>query len=197
MKRIQFVILMLLAASFASITTGSVSPFQKDKHEVAVFYDEFVQESTALDVEKIRDVYASLGQKLTGKAARDQMFRRYDTINPELFSKVYMTNSTEAEVGSSYANILLLSLAAGGEKVEASLPPQDAVTSYDDDKLGKKVYEINRNMIEVEVPKDLASKVTRSGRNSLSPVRIVKDGESWKVIADVNMLTEIGIPRTA
>lgn len=196
MKRIQMVSLMLLAASFASVASGSVSPFQKDKHEVAVFYDEFVQEATNLDVEKIRDVYASIGQKLTGKAVRDQMSIRYDPINPELFAKMYVTNSTDSEIGSSYANILLLSLGAGGEGVQASLPPLDAVTSYDDKALGRKVYEIDRNRIEVEVPRDLAAKVTRSGKG-LSPVRIVKDGDSWKVVADSNMLTEIGIPRTA
>lgn len=195
MKRIQMVSLMLLAASFASVASGSVSPFQKDKHEVAVFYDEFVQEATNLDVEKIRDVYASIGQKLTGKAVRD-MSIRYDPINPELFAKVYVANSTDSEIGSSYANILLLSLGAGGEGVQASLPPLDAVTSYDDKALGRKVYEIDRNRIEVEVPRDLAAKVSHSGK-SLSPVRIVKDGDSWKVVADSNMLTEIGIPRTA
>jgi hypothetical protein len=107
-----------------------------------------------------------------------------------------VANSTDTEIGSSYANILLLSLGAGGEGVKASLPPLDAVTSYDDKALGKKVYEIDRNRIEVEVPRDLESKVAHSGK-SLSPVKIVKDGDSWKVVADSNMLTEIGIPRTA
>jgi hypothetical protein len=121
------------------------------------------------------------------------MFARFNRINPDFFSKVQLTDSTYSEEGKAYSTILLLSLATRGEGVEITMP-SDAVTSYKDDKLGKRVYEIDRKQITAVVPESLESKITRQDRNGLSPVKIIKDGDAWKVIADNNMLSEIGTP---
>jgi hypothetical protein len=121
------------------------------------------------------------------------MFAAFNNVSPDFFSKIHMTDSSYAEVGQTYSNILLLSLATQGTGVEETMPT-DAVSVRKDEKLGKMVYEIDRTKITATVPEDLNSKITRPNRNGLAPVKFIKDGDSWKVIADKNMLTEIGIP---
>lgn len=198
MKRIKIVVMVILAGLFASFVTGCASPSQSEKKEIAAFYTNFVREATSLDSTQIKEVYTGLAeQSFEGQDAntvREKMFAKFNTINPELFSKVHLTDSTYAEVGKTYSTILLFSLATDGVGVELTMP-LDAVTSHKDDKLGKRIYEIDRSKITATVPEALGEKIDRpSNRKILTPVKLVKDGESWKVLADNNMLTEIGVP---
>lgn len=160
------------------------------------FYIGFAKEATSLDSSQIRAKYSVLaGEDFTGQnanAARDKMFSEFNSINPEFFTKLHLTDSSYAEVGKTYSTILLMSLATGGTGIDLTMPI-DAVSAHQDEKLGM-VYEIDRSKITATVPEDVAAKITRSDRLTLSPIRIIKDGGSWKVLADNNMLSEIGSP---
>lgn len=199
MKRIKFAIMLILAGLVVSLMTGCSSPSQKDKKDIVDFYIGFVKEATSLDTAQIKAKYSGLAaQNFTGQNAntvRDKMFAEFDAINPDFFSKLHLTDSTYSEVGKTYSTILLMSLAADGNGVDLTMPI-DAVSAHQDEKLGRMVYEIDRSKITATVPEDLSAKVTRSDRNTLVPVRIIKDGDSWKVLADNNMLTEVGVPIT-
>jgi len=122
----------------------------------------------------------------------NKLFAKFNAINPAFFSKIQLTDSSNSEVGKTYSTILLLSLATDGTGVDVTMP-LDAVSSYQDGKLGQ-VYAIDRTKITATVPEGLGTKIKRSARNDLAPVKLIKDGNSWKVIADSNMLTEIGTP---
>jgi FlaG/FlaF family flagellin (archaellin) len=197
MNRIKIVVMVILAGLFASLVTGCSSPSQSEKEDIVAFYIEFAKEATSLDSAQIREIYAGLAeQDFAGQPSntvRDKMFAQFNTMNPEFFSKIHLTDSTYAEVGKTYSLILLHSLATEGEGVDITMP-SDAVTSYEDEKLGKRVYEIDRKKITATVSESLATKLDRSTRSSLEPVKLIKDGESWKVLADDKMLTEIGTP---
>lgn len=198
MKRIKIVVMVILAGLFASVATGCASPSQSEKKEIAAFYTEFANEATSLDSAQINEIYTGLaGQDFEGQnsnTVREKMFAQFNTLNPELFSNIHLTDSTYAEVGKTYSTILLFSLATDGAGIELTMP-LDAVTSREDEKLGKRVYEIDRSKITATVPEALGTKITRpSDRKTLTPVKLIKDGESWKVLADNNMFTEIGVP---
>lgn len=199
MKRIRFVIMLILAGLFASLVTGCSSISQKDKKEVVNFYIGFAKQATSLDAAQIKERYSGLAaQNFTGQNAntvRDKMFAEFDAINPDLFSKLHLTDSSYSEVGKTYSTILLLSLAADGEGVDLTMPI-DAVSARQDEKLGRIVYEIDRSKITATVPEGLSAKVTRPDRKTLEPVRLIKDGSSWKVLATSNLLAEIGVPVT-
>jgi ABC-type glycerol-3-phosphate transport system substrate-binding protein len=197
MKKVRIVVMLILAGLFASLVAGCNAVSSDEKKEIVAFYTEFAKEATSLDSEQIAKTYTSLaGQDFTGQSfsdTREKMFKQFAAINPDFFAKMHLTGSSYSEVGKSYSTVLLLSLATEGTGVEVVMP-SNAVTSYQDEKLGKRVYEIDRTKITATVPEALASKITRPNRNGLAPVKIIKDGESWKVLADNNMLTEIGIP---
>lgn len=199
MKRIRFVVMIILAGLFASFVTGCASPSQKEKEQVVDFYIAFAKEATSLDSAQINAKYSELAaQNFTGQSAnsvRDKMFAEFDSLNPELFSKLHLTDSSYSEVGKTYSTILLLSLATGGKGVDVTMPI-DAVSARKDEKLGRMVYEIDRSKITATVPEDLLSKVTRPDRKSLPPVKLVKEGDSWKIMAESNLLAEIGVPKT-
>lgn len=197
MRRINFVVMVVLAAMVTGFGTSCSAPSQGDKEQLVNFYIGFAKEATSLDYVAIKEKYAVLAERDSNDGsenlAKSEVFAEFDTINPSFFSKLHLTDSSYSEVGSAYSSILLLSLATEGKGVEVTMPI-DAVTTYQDEELGRTVYEIDRSKITATVPEYLASKVTRVVRKSLAPVRIVKEGQSWKVIADKEMLTEIGAP---
>ena len=200
MDKVKVLLALVLAAVIAFVSAGCSSSVSQDEQSEAVeFYRTFVLEGTSLDPVEISRVYSELAEKdFEGQNAnkvRDQMFARFDSINPEFFSKMHLTDSSYAEAGKTYSTILLMSLATGGQGVEVTMP-LDAVTSYNDNELGQRVYEIDRTKITATVSESLALKVTRPNRNGLAPVRLIKEEGQWKVIADNNMLTEIGIPQS-
>lgn len=196
MKKMRTLIAVVLAGLLAVMASGCSSVSQSEQKEVVDFYRTFAKEATSLDPESIQSIYDELGEEDFGgqdsNKVRDLMFAKFETIDPDFFSKVHLTDSTYAEAGKTYATILLFSLATGGEGVEVTMP-LDAVTSHKDDKLGV-VYEIDRAKVTATVSESLADKVTRANRNGLAPVRIIKKDDSWKVLADNSMLTEIGVP---
>lgn len=192
MKRIQIVVMVIFAGLLASVFTGCASPSQDEKEEIVAFYIDFAKEATSLDAEQIKKTYDDLAAR-PADTAKEDVFAQFDTLNPEFFSRLHLTDSTYAEVGKTYSTILQLSLAAEGEGVDLTMP-LDAITSYEDKKLGKRIYEIDRKKITATVTETLGLKVARVSRPSLEPVKLIKDGDSWKVLADNNMLTEIGTP---
>lgn len=161
------------------------------------FYIGFAKEATSLDAAQIRAKYSGLASEdFTGQnanAAREKMFSEFNAIHPEFFSKLHLTDSSYAEVGKTYSTILLMSLATEGTGIDLTMPI-DAVSAHQDEKLGRMVYEIDRSKITATVPESVSDKITRSDRLTLTPLRIIKDGDSWKVLADNNMLSEIGTP---
>lgn len=196
MKKMRTLIAVVLAGLLTFMASGCSSVSQSEQEEVVEFYRTFAKEATSLNAADIEQAYEELGQEefagQDSNKVRDVMFAKFETINPDFFAKIHLTDSTYAEAGKTYSTILLLSLATEGEGVEVTMP-LDAVTSHKDDKLGV-VYEIDRSKITATVSESLAGKVTRANRNGLAPVRIIKDGDSWKILADNNMLTEIGVP---
>lgn len=198
MNRFRFVVMVILAGLFAGLLSGCSTVSGSEKKEIVQFYTGFVKEATSLDSAQINKVYSDLkGQDFSGQSSsnvRAKMFAEFDKINPDFFSKLHLTDSTYAEVGKTYSTILRLSLAADSiDGVEVTMP-SDAVTAYKDDKLGRMVYEIDRTKITAVVSEEMGRKITRPNRNGLAPVRIIKDGDSWKVLADNNMLSEVGVP---
>lgn len=189
--------MIILAGLLAVSVGGCASPSQKEKEQVVDFYIAFAKEATSLDSAQINAKYSGLAsQNFTGQSAstvRDKMFAEFDTINPDLFSKLHLTDSTYSEVGRTYSTILLLSLATGGKGVDLTMPI-DAVSAHKDEKLGRMVYEIDRSKITATVPEALSHKITRPDRKSLPPVKLIKEGDSWKVVAESNLLAEIGVP---
>lgn len=192
MKRIQIVVMVIFAGLFASVVTGCASPSQSEKEEVVAFYMDFAKEATSLDSAQIKKTYEDLAGK-SADTAKEEVFAQFDALNPEFFNKLHLTDSTYAEVGKTYSIILQLSLATEGEGVDLTMP-LDAVTSYEDKKVGKRVYEIDRKKITATVTETLGMKVARVSRSTMEPVKLIKDGNSWKVLADSNMLTEVGVP---
>lgn len=162
------------------------------------FYIGFAKDATSLDSALIKEKYSGLAaQNFAGQGAngaRDKMLAEFNSIKPDLFSKLYLGGASNGAVANSYLTILLLSLASESEGVDVTMPI-DAVSVIKDEKLGV-VYEIDRSKITATVPENLSSKVTRPERNTLSPVKLIKDKEdgSWKVLASTNLLAEIGIP---
>lgn len=192
MKRIQIVVMVIFAGLFAAVFTGCASPSQSEKEEVVAFYMDFAKEATSLDSTQIKKTYEDLAGK-SADTAKEEVFAQFDALNPEFFNKLHLTDSTYAEVGKTYSIILQLSLATEGEGVDLTMP-LDAVTSYEDKKVGKRVYEIDRKKITATVTETLGLKVARVSRSAMEPVKLIKDGNSWKVLADSNMLTEVGVP---
>lgn len=196
-KKIRVLVTVILTMMMAFVVSGCSYISQDEKGEVVNFYISFAEEATSLDPVKIRDAYTGLSEQnfegQSSNAVRDRMFAKFNTINPELFSKIHYTDSSYTEVGKTYSSILLMSLATEGKSVDVTMP-FDAVSVYNDEKLGKKVYEIDRSKITATVPEPLAPKLDRPNRIGLAPVKLIKDGESWKILADGNMLTEIGVP---
>lgn len=193
--------MLILAGLFTSLMTGCSSPAQpsqKEKEEIVNFYIGFAKDATSLDSALIKEKYSGLAaQNFAGQGAngaRDKMLAEFNSIKPDLFSKLYLGGASNGAVANSYLTILLLSLASESEGVDVTMPI-DAVSVIKDEKLGV-VYEIDRSKITATVPENLSSKVTRPERNTLSPVKLIKDKEdgSWKVLASTNLLAEIGIP---
>jgi hypothetical protein len=201
MKRIRFTVMLILAGLLASLMTGCSSPAQpsqKEKEEIVNFYIGFAKEATSLDSALIREKYSGLAaQNFAGQGAngaRDKMLSEFNSIKPELFSKLYLGGASNGAVANTYLTVLLLSLASESKGVDITMPI-DAVSVVKDEKLGI-VYEIDRSKITATVPENLSSKITRPDRKTLSPVKLIKDKEdnSWKVVASTNLLAEIGIP---
>lgn len=193
--------MLILAGLFTSLMAGCSSPAQpsqKEKEEIVNFYIGFAKDATSLDSALIKEKYSGLAaQNFAGQGAngaRDKMLAEFNSIKPDLFSKLYLGGASNGAVANSYLTILLLSLASESEGVDVTMPI-DAVSVIKDEKLGV-VYEIDRSKITATVPENLSSKVTRPERNTLSPVKLIKDKEdgSWKVLASTNLLAEIGIP---
>lgn len=195
MKKVRLSMSVIVLAALTAMT-GCSSASQEEQKEVSEFYTEFVEQATSLDPTAIADTYTELAKKdyegQPAPAVRDQIFKKFDAIDPEFFSSLHLKDSSYSDVGKTYSNILLLSSANGGEGVEVVMP-LDAITSHKDDKLGE-VYEIDRSKITAVIPEPMSPKITRANRNGLQPVKIIKDGDTWKVVADSGMLTEVGIP---
>lgn len=180
----------------ASLLSGcSVS--QEEPSDVAAFYQVFVEDATSLDSERIQAVYAELAEEnFMGQESndvREKIFDRFNSINPDLFSKIHFDDSTYQDSGTVYSRVLLLSIAAKDSSVDITVPEEAVTVSYDDI-LKMDVYEIDRKEIEITFPDSLGVLLDRQTEKSLKPVRIVKVDGSLKVVADGNMLTEVGIP---
>jgi hypothetical protein len=167
------------------------------KQQIAEFYSEYVEEATSLDTKKINTVYDSLkNQSFEGQqtdTARENIFKQFATVDPDLFDKLAVQYASYDEVGATYTSILLMSLATNGEPVIAELP-LDAITKTQDPELKTTVYEIDRSQITAPVPLTAAGLVTKVDKKALKPVRVVRDGLNWKIVPDASSLNEIGIP---
>lgn len=168
------------------------------KIQVVDFYSEYVAESTSIDNAAINAAYSELSlQNFEGQntnIARDAIFARFYKVDNKLFDKLAVEYATYDEVGITFTNALLMSLATQAQSVIVEIPT-DAVTVTHDDSLNLTVYEIDRSKITAPLPLFAKSKVTDLGRETLiHPVRVIKDGADWKVIPDSFSLNEIGIP---
>ena len=187
---------LTLLVSVSACSTSAQDNATKTK--VADFYSEYVKEATTIDNATINAAYDELSaQNFEGQAtntARDAIFARFYEIDPDLFDKLAVEYATYDEVGTTFTSILLMSLATQSTAVIAEMPT-DAVTITQDEDLGLTVYEIDRSKITAPLPLFAQSKVTKLDKADLTkPVRIIKDGSTWKIIPDDASLNEIGIP---
>ena len=197
MRKVKFLVPILLAAVLAQLLSGCGSVSQSDRQAIAQFYIGFVKQGTALNPQSISDVYAKASSGQAG-AGSNSVTDQFKTINPDFFGKLSTDGVSSTDVGKAYSNILLLSLAAcaGGapQGIDVTFP-LDAITVKQDDRLGT-VYLIDRSKVTVTFPDLMASMVDRpTKKSSLPPVKVVKDGNGWKVVADGTMFSEIGAPK--
>lgn len=194
----KHLIATVLLSSVVMFGLAGCTPEPPDgvKTDVVNFYSDFVFQATSLDPEEIKDVYAKLAEQdaaglFEGEpsdAVRDTIFQEFRTLNPELFDSLYTDGVSYDVLGAAYSNILLMSLATQGNGVVAEMP-LDAVT-YD---AGDGEYSINRYLITAPVPLVAESLVTPY-EGELPPVVLKKTLEGWRVVPDMYLLYEIGVP---
>lgn len=187
---------MVMLASLSACSTADKD--NATKAEVIAFYTEYVSEATSIDNTAINTAYDELrAEDFTGQdtnTARDAIFERFYQVDTKLFDKLAVEYATYDDVGTTYTSVMLMSLATEAQPVVTAMPV-DAVTVIHDDELDLTVYEIDRSKITAPLPLFAKSKVTEVKKADLTnPVRIIKDGSTWKIIPDGSSLNEIGIP---
>lgn len=172
---------------------------QEEFKEVAAFYREFVEESSTLQPQHIKAKYEEIkAEKLEDKygdpaVLKEQIFLRFNTLNPELFNQLAVEYGTWAGVGSTYVRILGLSLATEGEAVKVDFP-LDAVSKQYDATLDREVYSISMSKITATLPPPASLVMeTPHDREGLGEVRIIKTGNSYQIVPTTNMFAETGL----
>lgn len=194
-NRIKLSVSLLLTLCMVGILTACSSSLTDSVKQDAIrFYTSFVQEATSLDPDAVRTAYSDL-EKLNLKGqqtddARDQIFTKFNELNPDLFDKLSVEDASYDVVGATYFNIILMSLNTNGTAVDEVIPTS-AVTW--DSSTG--IYSIDRTQITAPVPVMAESLVTNY-EGALPPIQLKKDINGWHIIPDKYMLYEIGVPST-
>lgn len=194
-NRIKLAVSLLLSICMVGLLAAcSNQPTDSVKQDAIRFYTSFVQQATSLDPEAVKTAYSDL-EKLGLKgqqtdAARDQIFTRFNQLNPDLFKKLAVEDAGYDTVGATYFNIILMSLNTNGNAVDEVIPAS-AVTWNQ----STGIYSIDRNKITAPVPV-MAESLVKQYDGELPPVQLKKDLNGWHVIPDQYMLYEIGVPST-
>lgn len=202
MKKLKIIVTALLAVVMLATLTSCGVMTKNEKTELAAFYSTFVEEATTLDPVKVKEAYDELAAKSKdfegqdSNKVRDLMFSRFQQVNPEFFSKLYTEGVSYSDVGNAYSKILLIALASQGQKSTVDFPLDAISVSYDKN-LKRNVYSIDRTLMTAVVPLTVEGQVTQPKKQGLAPVKLVKMGDTWQVVADANVLSEIGVPKTS